>query len=120
MRQEETERRLVFDINDFDETLPGPWEWDLKRLITSIEICGRHRGFSVDDRKDTILAAARMYREMMLRFSDTGNMSMWYEHIDLERMYRIHEEELGKKRQEKSRIVPPKLFQKTMRVPSLS
>ena len=95
------ERRLVFDINDFDETLPGPWEWDLKRLITSIEICGRHRGFSVDDRKDTILAAARMYREMMLRFSDTGNMSMWYEHIDLERMYRIHEEELGKKKARK-------------------
>ena len=89
------ERRLVFDINDFDETLPGPWEWDMKRLITSIEICGRHRGFSENDRTEAVLAAARIYRRAMLRFSETGNMSMWYEHIDLEKLYRVHEGELG-------------------------
>ena len=53
------ERRLVFDINDFDETLPGPWEWDIKRLITSIEICGRYRGFSEIDRTEAVLSAAR-------------------------------------------------------------
>ena len=92
------ERRLVFDINDFDETLPGPWEWDIKRLITSIEICGRHRGFSEKDREDAVLAAARVYRQSMQHFSETGNMSMWYEHIDLERMYRVHEDELGKRK----------------------
>ena len=89
------ERRLVFDINDFDETLPGPWEWDVKRLITSIEICGRHCGFSENDRTEAVLAAARIYRRAMLRFSETGNMSMWYEHIDLEKLYRVHEGELG-------------------------
>ena len=45
------ERRLVFDMNDFDETLPGPWEWDVRRLMTSVEICGRGRGFSGENRK---------------------------------------------------------------------
>ena len=94
----------MFDINDFDETLPGPWEWDIKRLITSIEICGRYRGFSENDRADAILAAARIYRQAMLHFSETGNMAMWYEHIDLEKLYRVHEKELGKEK--------AKIFQK--------
>lgn len=94
----------MFDINDFDETLPGPWEWDVKRLITSIEICGRYRGFSENDRADAILAAARIYRQAMLHFSGTGNMAMWYEHIDLEKVYRVHEKELGKEK--------AKIFQK--------
>ena len=89
------ERRLIFDINDFDETLPGPWEWDVKRLMTSVEICGRHRGFSENDRAQAVLAAAKIYRRAMQHFSETGNMSMWYEHIDLEKLYKVHEGELG-------------------------
>ena len=52
------ERRTVFDINDFDETLPGPWEWDVKRLATSVEICGRDNGFSKKKRKAAVLARA--------------------------------------------------------------
>ena len=92
------ERRLVFDINDFDETLPGPWEWDVKRLISSIEICGRDRGFSKNDRADAILTAASTYRQTMQQFSETGNLAMWYDHIDLEKMYRLHEDELGKRK----------------------
>ena len=79
----------MFDINDFDETLPSPWEWDVKRLITSIEICGRYRGFSENDRADAILAAARIYRQAMMHFSETGNMAMWYEHIDLEKLTEV-------------------------------
>ena len=89
------ERRLVFDINDFDETLPGPWEWDVKRLLTSVEICGRYRGFSKENRSEAVLSAAKVYRQAMLRFSGTGNMAMWYEHIDLEKLFRAHEDKLG-------------------------
>ena len=107
------ERRLVFDINDFDETLPGPWEWDIKRLIASIEICGRCRGFSGNERTDAILAAARIYRQAMLRFSETGNMTVWYEHIDLEKLYRVHENELGKQKANTFKKAAVKALSKT-------
>ena len=56
------ERRLIFDINDFDETLPGPWEWDVKRLAASFEIAGRDRGYSPSDRRLVVMAAVREYR----------------------------------------------------------
>lgn len=80
------EGRLVFDINDFDETLPAPWEWDVKRFMTSIEICGRDRGFSEKSRKKTVEEAARVYRETMRSFSDMGNLDVWYAHIDLQKI----------------------------------
>ena len=57
------ERQLVFDINDFDETLPGPWEWDVKRLAASFEVAGRDLGFSRADRRAVVLAVVREYRE---------------------------------------------------------
>ena len=60
------ERRLVFDINDFDETLPGPWEWDVKRLVASFEVAGRHRGFQPTGAAAITLAVGRGYRELML------------------------------------------------------
>src|SRR5690349_22539533 len=63
------ERRLVFDVNDFDETLPGPWEWDVKRLAASLEVHGRDRGFAPDDRRAIVLAAVREYREEMRRIA---------------------------------------------------
>ena len=106
------ERRLVFDINDFDETLPGPWEWDVKRLISSIEICGRDRGFSKNDRADAILTAASTYRQTMMQFSETGNLAMWYDHIDLEKMYRLHEDELGKRKAKNIRRAAAKTLSK--------
>ena len=59
------ERRLIFDINDFDETLPGPWEWDVKRLAASFEIAGRDRGYSPSDRRRVVMAAVREYRQGM-------------------------------------------------------
>ena len=56
------ERRMLFDITDFDETLPGPWEWDVKRLAASIEILGRARGFAASDRRAIVMAGVREYR----------------------------------------------------------
>jgi uncharacterized protein (DUF2252 family) len=56
------ERRMIFDLNDFDETLPGPWEWDLKRLVASLAVAGRHNRYSDVDRKSIVLVAAAEYR----------------------------------------------------------
>lgn len=89
------ERKLVFDINDFDETLPGPWEWDVKRLLTSVEICGRDRGFSEKERKKAVLSAARTYRQSMRRFSEKGNLEVWYEHLDMEYLYERNKDAMG-------------------------
>ena len=79
------ERRVVFDINDFDETLPAPFEVDIKRLVASIEICGRTRGFLKKDREDAVYSAAKFYRESMMHFSEMGTIEVWYKHLDLER-----------------------------------
>jgi uncharacterized protein (DUF2252 family) len=80
------ERRLVFDINDFDETLPGPWEWDLKRLVASFEIAGRDRGFSPPDRRRVVLAAARAYRQGMRDAAHRSTLDVWYSHMDMAQM----------------------------------
>ena len=78
------ERRTVFDINDFDETLPGPWEWDVKRLATSVEICGRDNGFSKKKRKAAVLACVQAYREGMAKFANMGHLDVWYAHLDVD------------------------------------
>ena len=75
------ERHLLFDINDFDETLPGPWEWDVKRLAASLEICGRDLGFAPADRRDVVMAGVQGYRETMLGAARMGALEAWYEHI---------------------------------------
>jgi uncharacterized protein (DUF2252 family) len=77
------ERRLIFDINDFDETLPGPWEWDVKRLAASFEIMGRHRGFSPDDRRTVVRECVRAYRERMLEAATMRTLEAWYEHLEV-------------------------------------
>jgi uncharacterized protein (DUF2252 family) len=76
------ERQLIFDINDFDETLPGPWEWDVKRLAASFEIAGRDLGFSADDRRDVVLAGVREYREQLREASRMRTLDAWYAHLD--------------------------------------
>ncbi|MEU9918314.1 DUF2252 domain-containing protein [Streptomyces sp. NPDC051001] len=76
------ERQLVFDINDFDETLPGPWEWDVKRLSASFVIAGRENGFDDDERARIVRATVRSYRKAMIRFAETGNLDVWYTKID--------------------------------------
>jgi uncharacterized protein (DUF2252 family) len=78
------ERRLVFDINDFDETHPGPFEWDLKRLVASVEIAARYRGFTDEERRTAILAACRGYREQMLHAAAAGVLESWYDHLDVD------------------------------------
>ena len=72
------DRRLVFDLNDFDETHEGPWEWDVKRLAASIEIGGRDSGFTPKQRRTAVLAAVRRYREAMRSFAAMRNLEVWY------------------------------------------
>ncbi|MFF7274887.1 DUF2252 family protein [Streptomyces griseorubiginosus] len=76
------ERRLMFDINDFDETLPGPWEWDVKRLAASLVIAGRANGFSTKERAAIVRATVRSYRENMRAFAGLGNLAVWYAQFD--------------------------------------
>jgi uncharacterized protein (DUF2252 family) len=78
------DRRLVFDLDDFDETHPGPWEWDVKRLAASIEIAGRDRGFSGKRRRAAVLAAVRSYREAMSEFAAMTNLAVWYARMDVD------------------------------------
>jgi uncharacterized protein (DUF2252 family) len=73
-----SERRLVFDINDFDETLPGPWEWDVKRLATSLEIAGRDNEFSAKQWREIVVAAVAAYRRAMRSFAVTTALQVWY------------------------------------------
>lgn len=70
------ERQLMFDINDFDETLPGPWEWDVKRLAASFEIAGRDRGFTEAQRREIVLAGAAEYRLRMRQAAEMGNRAV--------------------------------------------
>ena len=76
------ERRMIFDINDFDETLPGPWEWDVKRLAASFEVMGRDRGFTQDQRAAIVAAGVREYRERMRRAAGMGTLSAWYDQLE--------------------------------------
>ncbi|MEE1228546.1 MAG: DUF2252 domain-containing protein [Lachnospiraceae bacterium] len=89
------ERRMVFDINDFDETLRGPWEWDLMRLLTSIEICGRDRGFTEEQREVAVREAAQTYHKAMQDFSEMGNLDVWYARTDVESLLVNRSEALG-------------------------
>ena len=83
------ERKLVFDINDFDEAYPGPWEWDLKRLATSAVIAGRENGFSEDTCQDLAVVVAKSYREAMSRFAQTALMDIWYFHVDADTVLEV-------------------------------
>jgi len=78
------ERRLVFDLNDFDETLPGPFEWDVKRLAASFEVAGRDRDFSDPQRAKAVLNAVRSYREWMRTLAGARNLDVWYSRLDVE------------------------------------
>ena len=76
------ERRLLFDLNDFDETLPGPFEWDVKRLAASFTIAARNNGFGRMDARAVTRASVAAYREAMAGFAKMGTMEVWYAHLD--------------------------------------
>jgi uncharacterized protein (DUF2252 family) len=78
------DRRLVLDVNDFDETLPGPWEWDVKRLAASFAIAGRDRDFTPNETQAAVLTTARSYREAMREFATMRNLDVWYARLDVE------------------------------------
>jgi uncharacterized protein (DUF2252 family) len=80
------ERRLMFDINDFDETLPGPWEWDVKRLAASFEVAGRDRGFAPSDRRRVVAAAAAEYRLGLRQAAGMTTLDVWYSHMEINEM----------------------------------
>jgi uncharacterized protein (DUF2252 family) len=80
------DRELVFDINDFDETARGPWEWDVKRLAASIAIAGRELGLAAPARRGAVESAVRSYREAMRRFATLRNMELWYARLDVARI----------------------------------
>ncbi|MGC1285590.1 MAG: DUF2252 domain-containing protein [Streptosporangiaceae bacterium] len=80
------ERRLVFDVNDFDETTPGPWEWDVKRLAASLEVAARDNGFPGKKRRAIVADAVASYRDAMRGFADMTNLEVWYAHADLDQL----------------------------------
>jgi uncharacterized protein (DUF2252 family) len=77
------ERRLIFDVNDFDETLPGPWEWDVKRLAASLDVAGRDNGFPAKARRDAVMATITRYRQAMREFAAMTNLDVWYARADV-------------------------------------
>jgi uncharacterized protein (DUF2252 family) len=96
------ERRLLFDMNDFDETLPGPWEWDAKRLAASFEIAGRDRGFSAADRRDVVRSCVAEYRARMQLFAAARNLDVWYAHIEVDTVFELLKSSITKKQQAKA------------------
>ena len=80
------ERRLVFDVNDFDETLPGPWEWDVKRLAASLEVAARSNGLPGKQRREIVIAAVARYRQAMRDFAKMTNLAVWYAHADVDQL----------------------------------
>jgi uncharacterized protein (DUF2252 family) len=87
------ERQLLFDVNDFDETLSGPWEWDVKRLAASFEVAGRDRAFDPSDRRAIVMAAVGEYRLRMRSVAKMGTLDAWYDHLEAGRLLdRIREE----------------------------
>ena len=94
------ERRLVFDVNDFDETLPGPFEWDVKRLAASLAVAGRASGFPAKVRRKIVLAAGEGYRTAMREFAGQPFLDVWYAHLDIEpALRRIPVRDQGEKAQ---------------------
>ncbi|MCX4868693.1 MULTISPECIES: DUF2252 domain-containing protein [Streptomyces] len=91
------ERNLLFDINDFDETSPGPWEWDVKRLAASFVIAGRANGFTERECADIVLTTVRSYRESMIRFAGMRNLDVWYSRVDIGRLEALAAQQLAKR-----------------------
>lgn len=99
------ERNLVFDINDFDEVYPGPWEWDLKRLATSAVLAGRENGFKEKVCHQLAVWVARSYREAMLRFAEMAILDVWYYHIEAETVLKVFDKYAKKSAKDARKMV---------------
>ena len=95
------ERRVIFDINDLDETLPAPWEWDVKRLAASFVLACRDNGFSEETGREAVLSCVRSYRERMAEYSDMTLLDAWYASIDAEKLIPTIKDEEARKRLQK-------------------
>jgi uncharacterized protein (DUF2252 family) len=99
------DRRLVFSVNDFDETLPGPFEWDVKRLVASFAVAGRDRGFEAKTRAKINAAVCAAYREGMAAYAEMTNLDIWYDRVDVEKVvesFRVMANAEQRKRMEKN------------------
>jgi uncharacterized protein (DUF2252 family) len=109
------DRRLIFGPNDFDETLPGPWEWDVKRMAASAEIAGRDIGLPADRRRRLVTDCVREYRQAMRGFAQQSHLDVWYERINASELVQLFGGRLGRK----GRILFTKPFTKARRKTSL-
>src|SRR5215204_513464 len=95
------ERALLFDLNDFDETLPGPWEWNVKRLAASFVVAGRENGFDTADCREAAQASVASYRQRMAEFSEMGELEVWYSRIGVEQAFGLLFDAKARKRTSK-------------------
>jgi uncharacterized protein (DUF2252 family) len=95
------ERKQVFDVNDFDETLQGPWEWDLKRMAASVVLAGRQKGYTAQESRQAALRCVQRYRESMQQFALMNHLDVWYYHIDVETILAMLRGMTGGKKLEK-------------------
>ncbi len=107
------ERRLVFDLNDFDETWPGPFEWDVKRLVASLEIAGRANGHKAKDRRRLVTTAAATYRESMRRFARMPVLELWYSLGEVDRALTSHRGMISKQSYRATRQASEKARRRT-------
>jgi uncharacterized protein (DUF2252 family) len=95
------ERRQVFDVNDFDETLTGPWEWDVKRLAASVVVAGRQNGYTARESRQAVLSCMQYYREHMRQFALMNHLDVWYYHLNVEGLLAMSRSMQGSKRIQK-------------------
>jgi uncharacterized protein (DUF2252 family) len=92
------ERRMLFDVNDFDETLPGPWEWDVKRLAASLVVAGRGNGFNRKERRKSVVATVRRYRDAMAEFAGMSTLEVWYARAEIDEVEEVVKSRLNARR----------------------
>ena len=107
------ERRLVFDVNDFDETLPGPFEWDVKRLAASLTVAGRDNGFPAKACRKIAVAAGEGYRTAMRGFAEQTFLDVWYAHVDIEPVLAQFRSQVKAKRFKKPKACWPRRTPRT-------
>ena len=104
------ERDLVFDINDFDEAYPGPWEWDLKRLAASVVVSGRENELSAKKCREIAVDATEIYRAAMARFAEASTLDMWYFHVEADSVKKVFEKSSKKGQKSAAKVIKKAQF----------